>query len=223
MNQKDNFPQRLFQIVYVGSAVLFLFVFCLLQPFPGRFILKAIPALSLALAFLLAQGLDGWQRLSLIAGALFCGVGDMILDIDRVRLFVPGLIAFLLGHTGFLVFFFLRREKKSPRKVWLLLFLAFPAAMTAVLVPHLDRLLIPVLVYLTIISLMTGFAIVSDLHIQAVLGALLFMLSDALLALAKFVFHGFPGPEFTVPIYFTGLFLLGFGCMKTKKPQHTPT
>jgi len=223
MNQKDSFSPGLFQIVYAGSAVLFLLVFCLLQPFPGRFILKAIPALSLALAFLLAQGFDGWQRWSLIAGALFCGVGDMILDIDRVRLFVPGLVAFLLGHAGFLVFFFLLREKKSPRRVWLLPFLAFPAAMTAVLVPHLDRLLIPVLVYLTIISLMTGFAIVSDLHIQAVLGALAFMLSDALLALAKFVFNGFPGPEFTVPLYFTGLFLLGFGCLKTRKPQHTPT
>lgn len=223
MNQKSSFSPRPFQIVYIGSAVLFLLVLCLLQPFPGRFILKAIPALSLALAFLLAQGLDGWQRWSLIAGALFCGVGDSILDIDRVRLFVPGLVAFLLGHTGFLVFFFLRRKKKSPRRVWILPFLAFPAAMTAVLVPHLDRLLIPVLVYLTIISLMTGFAIVSDQHIQAVLGAFAFMLSDALLALAKFVFHGFPGPEFTISLYFTGLFLLGFGCLKTMEPQHTPT
>ena len=124
MNQKDSFSPRPFQIVYVGSAVLFLLVFCLLQPFPGRFILKAIPALSLALAFFLAPGLDGRQRWSLIAGALFCGVGDMILDIDRIRLFVPGLVAFLLGHTGFLVFFLLRREKKSPRRVWLLPFLA---------------------------------------------------------------------------------------------------
>jgi hypothetical protein len=66
---------------------------------------------------------------------------------------------------------------------------------------------------------MTGFAIISDLHIQAVLGALAFMLSDALLAIAKFVFHGFPGPEFTIPLYFTGLFLLGFGCLKTRKPH----
>ncbi len=219
MNQKGSFSPRPFQIVYVSSAALFLLVFCFLQPFLGRFILKAIPALSLALAFFVAQGLDGWQRWSLIAGALFCGVGDIILDIDRVRLFVPGLVAFLLGHAGFLVFFFLRRDKKSPRRVWLLPFLVFPATMIAVLVPYLDRLLIPVLVYLIIISLMTGFAIISDLHIQAVLGALVFMLSDALLALAKFVFHGFPGPEFTITIYFAGLFLLGFGCLKTRKPH----
>jgi uncharacterized membrane protein YhhN len=219
MNRKSSFSPRPFQIVYVGSAVLFLLVFFFLQPFSGRFILKAIPALSLALAFFLAPRLNGWQRWSLIAGALFCGVGDIILDIDRVRLFVPGLVAFLLGHAGFLVFFFLRREKNSPRGVWLLPFLAFPAVMITVLVPHLDRLLIPVLIYLIIISLMTGFAIVSDLHIQAVLGALAFMLSDALLALAKFVFHGFPGPEFTIPLYFTGLFLLGFGCLKTRKPH----
>jgi uncharacterized membrane protein YhhN len=217
MNQKSSFSPRLFQIVYVVSALLFLLVFYFLQPFFGRFILKAIPAISLTLAFLLAPGLEGWRRWSLIAGALFCGMGDIILDIDRVRLFVPGLVAFLLGHTGFLVFFFLHREKKSPRRVWLLPFLVFPVVMIAVLVPHLDRLLIPVLVYLTIISLMTGFAIISDLHIQAVLGALVFMLSDALLALAKFVFHGFPGPEFTIPIYFTGLFLLGFGCLKARK------
>jgi alkenylglycerophosphocholine/alkenylglycerophosphoethanolamine hydrolase len=219
MNQKESFSPRAFQIVYVGTAVLFLFVFCFLQPFSGRFILKAIPALSLALAFFLTPGLDGWQRWSLIVGALFCGVGDMILDIDRVRFFVPGLVAFLLGHTGFLVFFLLRWEKKTSRRVWLLPFLAFPAVMIAVLVPHLDRLLIPVLVYLTIISLMTGLAIVSDLHIQAVLGALVFMLSDALLALAKFVFHDFSGPEFTIPLYFAGLFLLGFGCLKTRKPH----
>jgi uncharacterized membrane protein YhhN len=217
MNQKNSFPSRLFQIIYIISAVLFILVFCFLHPFFGRFILKAIPALSLTLAFFLVPEFDGRQRWSLIAGAFFCGVGDVILDIDRVRLFVPGLVAFLLGHTGFLIFFFLRREKESPRRIWLLPFLVFPAVMIAVLVPHLDHLLIPVLFYLIIISLMTGFAIISDLHIQAVLGALVFMLSDALLALAKFVFHGFPGPELTVPVYFTGLFLLGFGCLKARK------
>jgi hypothetical protein len=42
------------------------------------------------------------------------------------------------------------------------------------------------------------------------------MVSDAMLAWAKFVSPGSPSPNFSIPVYFAGLFLLGFGILGCK-------
>jgi len=91
--------------------------------------------------------------------------------------------------------------------------LLFSLAMAFVLVPKLGSLFVPVMLYLVVITLMTVLAIVADVRPIAAIGAFIFMISDALLALAKFVFNGHPSPLFTIPVYFTGLFLLGFGIL----------
>jgi uncharacterized membrane protein YhhN len=132
-----------------------------------------------------------------------------------LRLFVPGLAAFLFGHVGFLALFWMRRISKNPRRIWTIPVLIFALAMAIVLIPRLDSLLIPVLVYLVVITLMTLLAIVSDVHPIAAVGAFVFMISDALLALAKFVLDGQPSPHVTIPVYFAGLFLIGFGILRT--------
>ncbi len=149
----------------------------------------------------------------------FVGAGDVILDIDRVRFFVPGLAAFLLGHVGFLARFwnppgFCDSRRRPDNTV-----MFFALAMAIVLVPRLGSLMIPVLAYLAVITIMTVLAIMSDVRLMAVVGACVLMLSDALLALAKFVFDGHPSPLVTIPVYFVGLFLLGFGILMTVRQR----
>ncbi|MBM4309271.1 MAG: lysoplasmalogenase [Deltaproteobacteria bacterium] len=204
-----------FMVVYLVAAVIFMLVKILAPGFTLSFSIKVIPALSLALAILYASRIKTSQRIAMLAGALFCGAGDVILDIDRVRLFVPGLGAFLLGHVGFLTLFWMRRMPENPRRIWMIPVLIFALAMAFILIPRLGSLLIPVLVYLVVITLMTVLAIISDVHPIAAVGAFVFMISDALLSLAKFVWDGQPSPHMTIPVYFAGLFLLGFGVLRT--------
>jgi len=204
-----------FMVIYLAAAVVFMLVKIVAPGFTFSFAIKVIPALSLALATLLISPMKTSQRMMMLAGALFCGAGDVILDIDRVRLFVPGLAAFLLGHVGFLALFWVRRISNKSRRAWTIPVLIFALVMAVVLIPKLGSLLIPVLVYLVVITLMTVLAIMSDVRPMAAVGAFIFMISDALLALAKFVFDGQPSPHVTIPVYFAGLFLLGFGVLRT--------
>lgn len=213
MKNENEISYMPFMVVYLTAAVSFILVKILIPDFTASFVIKVIPALTLAAAILVTGQLVLPQKIAMLAGALFCGAGDVILDIDRVRLFVPGLAAFLLGHVGFLILFWLRRVNKSPRRLWIIPVLLFSLAMSFVLVPKLGSLLVPVLAYLVVITVMTVVAIVADVRPIAAIGAFVFMLSDALLALAKFVFNGHPSPLFTIPVYFTGLFLLGFGIL----------
>lgn len=219
MKRSDTLTYLPFMVIYSAAAVLFMLVKIFAPGFTLSFAIKVIPALSLALAILLAGPMKTPQRMAMLAGALFCGTGDVILDIDRVRLFVPGLAAFLLGHVGFLALFWMRHIPKNPRRVWTIPVWIFALVMAITLIPKLGSLLVPVLVYLVVITLMTVLAIVSDVHPMAAVGAFIFMMSDALLALAKFVFDGQPSPHFTIPVYFIGLYLLGFGVLRNKQSR----
>ncbi|HDS05500.1 MAG TPA: lysoplasmalogenase [Deltaproteobacteria bacterium] len=217
-SEKEN-SYMPFMVVYVAAAVIFMLVKIFIPDFMASFVIKVIPALTLAAAILVTGQLALPQKIAMLAGALFCGAGDVILDIDRVRLFVPGLAAFLLGHVAFIIFFWMRLVSKSPRHVWMIPVLLFSLAMVFVLAPKLGSLLVPVMLYLVVITLMTVLAIVSDVRPLAAIGAFVFMLSDAMIALAKFVFNGHPSPLFTIPVYFTGLFLLGFGILLTVRSK----
>ena len=219
MEKNESISYLPFMAVYIAAASVFMAVKIFAPGFTGSFAIKVIPALSLALAIFLTRSLNPSQRIAMLAAALFCGAGDVILDIDRVRLFVPGLAAFLLGHVGFLVLLWMRRVPASPRRGWAIPVLLFALVMAVVLFPRLGPLMIPVLVYLAVITMMTVLAILSDVRPMAVAGACVFMLSDALLALAKFVFDGQPSPLVTIPVYFVGLFLLGFGILMTVRQR----
>mgnify|MGYP001056441671 CR=1 FL=1 len=109
MEKNKTSPYLPFMAVYIAAAVLFMVIKIFAPEFTRSFTIKVIPALSLALAILFTRSINISQRMAMLAGALFCGAGDVILDINRVRFFVPGLAAFLLGHVGFLALFWMRR------------------------------------------------------------------------------------------------------------------
>jgi uncharacterized membrane protein YhhN len=213
MENNNNIPYLPFMVIYITSAVVFMAVKIFTPGLTGSFVIKVIPALSLSLAILFTRPMKSSHQIAMLTGALFCGAGDVILDIDRVRFFVPGLAAFLLGHIGFLALFWMRRSFAGSRRAWAIPVMLVALAMAVILIPKLGSLMAPVLAYLIVITIMTGLAIMSDVRPMAAAGAGLFMLSDALLALAKFVFNGQPSPLFTIPVYFAGLFLLGFGIL----------
>ena len=129
---------------------------------------------------------DGW----LLAGLVFSLAGDVLLMLPGR--FIQGLVAFLLAHLCFTVLF---RDAVGwlPRPRALLATLGIGAAMYAVLFPGLGPVLrVAVAAYVCVIATMAAQAIGRALVLRetgataAAAGAVLFMLSDSLLAINRF-------------------------------------
>lgn len=134
-------------------------------------------------------------------GILFSLVGDILLMVSFDRLFIPGLVAFLLAHLSYLIGF---QEQLLNITVWsfLLLFFIFlngvrllRRIVSAMRASRQDGLVYPVIVYSLVISL-TLYAAMSTIFDPAwgtraaffvSAGAFLFWLSDLILAWNRFV------------------------------------
>ena len=163
-----------------------------------RIISKPLIVLSLLAYFLLrtkqvSSSLKNW-----VVGALvFSWLGDVLLLFEsRDSLyFILGLSAFLLAHVAYIIFFNqLRRAEGIPIKPLLFLpVLVYYIGLISLLYANLGGMTLPVVVYGAVISTMLAMA----LHLKALkdsvagalflLGAALFVLSDSLLAVNKFL------------------------------------
>jgi uncharacterized membrane protein YhhN len=126
------------------------------------------------------------QRAWLAALALFlCATGDVLLEIY----FVAGMAAFALGHIVYVLCFLewgrVLGPNKRDRPVAGLVVLV-SLAMLGWLTPGMGDLLIPALIYQLIITTMVATAMVVKAPMLARLGAVVFMLSDTLIAIGKF-------------------------------------
>jgi alkenylglycerophosphocholine hydrolase len=163
-----------------------------------RLCAKPIPALVLAL--LVAAGSRGRYPRAIAAGLLLSAVGDVLLEFPER--FVPGLVAFLLAHVAYTTAF-LTDERHAhlaraiPFAVWLL-------AAFLWLRPGLGPMEGPVVVYMLAIGAMmwraagrVGAPDEAPGARSAVVGAVLFGLSDTLIAIDRF--HApFPGARYAI-------------------------
>lgn len=153
-----------------------------------------IPALLL---MLLTGGLSSFNKI--IAAALFFSwAGDVLLLFENKNalFFIGGLVCFLITHIFYIIYFLkikgtgISLLKKQP---WLaVLVAAYGVSLVLFLFPHLGEMKIPVLVYAVVICTM----VICSLHVYKkantpanvlfVAGAVLFAVSDSLLAVNKF-------------------------------------
>jgi len=129
----------------------------------------------------------------LILGGLVASIGgDVFLMLPADR-FVAGLIAFLIAHLFYIAAF----TSEITVLVWwpLIPLAAFGLTLYLILAPFLGKLKLPVLLYIVVILLMTWLACTRLLQpigavqvgaLPACIGALLFVISDAVLALNRF-------------------------------------
>lgn len=135
----------------------------------------------------------GWLRLAMLASWL----GDIwLLWGDKPAFFMLGLGSFLVAQLAY-AYAFLQADNKNPgllrQKPWL----SLPVWTVAVFIfiylhPYLGAMMLPVAIYVVAISLMVLSAInragfVSKGSLVLVLAVISFLLSDALLAIDKFV------------------------------------
>lgn len=140
----------------------------------------------------LHSDLKKWFILALV----FSWLGDVLLLFvrDHSMFFLLGLSAFLVAHIFYILFFhFVRVRERIKSRWWLVLPVAvYYGLLIALLNPYLGDMLFPVRIYGIVISFMLMLA----LHMTYIknrqagmlmlLGAVLFVLSDSILAINKF-------------------------------------
>ncbi len=149
-------------------------------------------------------------------------IGDTLLL--RTSLFLPGLVAFLAAH-GFYIAAFSRGVGFLPSRWALGGIAAFAALVLTAVWPGVSPdLKAPVAVYVGVIALMaaqaTGRAIALRTGAAAAVaaGALIFMLSDSTIALAKFGNVGWPADQWTLPTYYLAQGLIVFCVLPRGRP-----
>ena len=162
-----------------------------------EYIIKPMIVIWLLLYFLsqivnINSGLKKW----ILAALFFSWTGDVLLLFQQNNsvFFLLGLSAFLIAHIFYIIFFNRVRVNESVRgNVWLLLIVViYYSSLITLLYSHLGGMKLPVLVYGIVISWMFMLAM-HMLFIKnktagkwMMTGALLFVISDSLLAVNKF-------------------------------------
>ena len=153
----------------------------------------------------------GAYRALVVAGLVCSLAGDVFLMLPRDR-FVAGLLSFLCAHLLYIAAFALDGRRVSG---WAAVPLVlYGARMLGLLWPHLGRLKVPVVVYVSVILSMALQAASRWLAVggrgsaAACAGALLFVASDSALAWDRFV-GGFRGAQtFVLGTYFAAQWLI---------------
>ncbi|MBC8311714.1 MAG: lysoplasmalogenase [Candidatus Marinimicrobia bacterium] len=155
------------------------------------YILKPLTTiLIIVLAYTLEPTYSVLYKNLLIVGLIFSLLGDIFLMSERF--FLPGLISFLITHLLYIGIF--KLETAIINLAWIgIPLIIVGGVFYKYLYSHLGDLKIPVLIYLSVIVLMGWQAIQLNAYwgaastLLAMVGSILFMISDASLALNRFV------------------------------------
>ena len=200
--------------LYIFGAFAVLFIGLLpFEPYTGNFVIKAIPAISLAvLAFIAVSGIRGKL---LFTSLLFCAAADIALELAAGKYFVAGLGLFLVAHIFFIITFSRDFRFQTSKIPVIVLLVVYSIMMAIVLTPSLKEMAIPVYVYLTAITLMAIFASLKAAKNDFTLyGAISFIVSDSVIAINKFMMP-VPAADYAIMItYYLSLFLIVYGFLR---------
>jgi len=148
----------------------------------------------------------------ILAGLLCSLIGDIALMFPE-KWFTAGLAAFLAAHVFYILAF--RPGPGRPVSTGMLVpFVVFGLLMFRILAPSLGRLKLPVLVYIAAITVMAALAAGRFVErggtrpLLAFAGAVLFLVSDSVLAYDRFVKNFGPAQAIILGTYFPAQLLI---------------
>lgn len=209
---------RLLVVISIASSVIYFFTLSL-QPYPGSIVLKGLSVSTLALVvFRLIGSRDG---LILAVSLLFSSIGDVLLEIPGDKMFLFGLVSFLIAHLLYIVLFarnFPRPLKSgSTEKLIIVAVPIYSIIMTAWLWPGLGDLSGPVIFYICAITAMVLSAALAGFASRLIfVGALLFFISDSLIAINRFKFPIKYSDYLIWSTYYAAQFLITLGFLREK-------
>lgn len=198
-----------------------------------RFIFKPLLMITLV-GFYYQQVAGQWNRAHklMVAAFFFSWVGDvsLMLVFKNENLFLAGLVSFLITHLLYTVAFnrvdLRDKEALLPKQIWKVTpLMLYMAVLFYFLIPGISSnektnpLLVPVIVYAVAIANMVAFAVnrygrVNDDSFKLVFaGALLFMFSDSIIAINKFLHPFATASIFIMALYITGQYLIAQGML----------
>lgn len=174
-------------------------------------IIKVIPIVLLAGAVFKTK--PSSIRSILLLALVFSGVGDLLLAFNA---FIYGVAAFLLAQLSYAVLFRYHWQGIQNRWPLSVLLIIYMLGMAWLLIPSLGNLQLPVIAYLLTIAAMGLLAIQSSLSMRwAVLGAMLFIISDSFIAINKFI-NAFPFETYWImTTYYGAQFMLVTGFLNS--------
>ena len=154
----------------------------------------------------------------LILGLIFCLGGDVFLALPREKMFLFGLVSFLLGHLLYVICFFYVADISQWTWIGCLVGLLVSGLVFFWLRPHLGSMLIPVIAYIIVITVMVigAWTVLGDTQLNdagrllVFIGAVSFYLSDLFVARDRFLKSEFTNRLIGLPLYYCGQFLLAF-------------
>ena len=204
--------QRTWLYIFGAFAVLFIGLLSF-EPYPGNFVIKAIPAISLAVLALIA--ISGSRGKLLFASLLFCAAADIALELAAGKYFVAGLGLFLIAHILFIITFSRDFKFQKSKIPIIVLLVVYSKMMAFLLTPSLKEMAIPVYVYMTAITLMGIFASLRTSKNDFTLyGAISFIVSDSVLAINKFMIPVVAADYVVMITYYLALFLIVYGFLR---------
>jgi uncharacterized membrane protein YhhN len=220
----------LISIVYFTVGLICIILLDQSVFWPG-FVAKAliIPVLMI-LFFVNINPLTGRLHIFMIAGLLFSWAGDVVLELSKNNdnLFIAGLACFLLAHIMYLTVFLVTPGKNSilNNRIYLLIpVLIYGIVLVSCLYADLAGMRLPVILYTIVILSMLAGAInriekVKKVSFCLVLaGAILFVISDSVIAFNKFV-HQFDSSGIVImSTYVIAQYLIVAGYIIQFKPD----
>lgn len=175
-------------------------------------IFKPLTLILIILIAIIFPAIDIKYKIFIVSGLLFSLLGDTFL-IFPDKHFSKGLIAFLIGHIFYILAFTLSAGFHFT--FWIFLPITVIGILyLRMLLKHTGKMTIPVIIYIIIIMIM-GWTAIERYHILptlgtslAAIGAILFMISDATLALNKFRKSFYSAEIIILVTYFTAQWLL---------------
>ncbi len=185
--------------------------------FPGYVILKALPIWMLAWRARPRPGVNrDWL---LFAGLVFGSGGDIALSLTFPNSFIVGLSLFLCGHI-FYILYFAGDFAFAPGRLVAALVGILPGATVAVwIAPSLGAMQIPVFAYIGVILIMNCFAAFRATPAWPLVfgGAVVFLVSDSLIAINKFVQEVPLSSLLILGTYYPAQILITEGCLRGRE------
>ena len=160
-----------------------------------------------------------------LAGLILGLVGDVCLGLPGLTAFRIGLVAFLAGHILYILAFIILARRTDWINTVNLLIIAISGLVYWWLLPYLGKMLVPVTLYIVVISVMvaSAWAAFRNPGVRRtgawliLVGAVLFYASDIFVAHDRFVTEQFYNRLIGLPLYYTAQFLLAFSVGLVRK------
>jgi uncharacterized membrane protein YhhN len=178
------------------------------------YLFKPLTMIWIILIALLAESRgSSFYKYMIVAGLVCSLVGDIFLMLPSDR-FVPGLLSFLVAHLFYIAAFASGEARPASALLYAIPFLIYGSLMLRLLLSYLGRMKLPVIVYLLVIMVMAWQALSRWLgtgqswSALAFFGALLFTVSDSVLAVNRFKGRVERAQFYILSTYFTAQWLI---------------